>query len=128
MPTCRICSSKYPRNYFIHGVGPRTNVCVRCGVEQGFVTEEEAPTLFNNSQKNARFSAVARRYSFFLYLPVLWIFWSTSLSGVEPWGMYFLIVLILLTLLTPLWFIYRSSQFSGDMARLTPAYERPKGH
>jgi hypothetical protein len=128
MPTCRICSSKYPRNYFIHGVGPRTNVCVRCGVEQGFVTEEEAPTLFNNSQKNARFSAVARRYSFFLYLPVLWIFWSTSLSGVKPWGMYFLIVLILLTLLTPLWFIYRSSQFSGDMARLTPAYERPKGH
>jgi len=128
MPTCRICASKYPRNYFIHGVGPRTNVCVRCGVEQGFVTEEEAPTLFNNSQKNARFSAVARRYSFFLYLPVLWIFWSTSLSGVEPWGMYFLIVLILLTLLTPLWFIYRSSQFSGDMARLTPAYERPKGH
>jgi len=128
MPTCRICSSKYPRNYFIHGVGPRTNVCVRCGVEEGFVTEEEAPTLFNTSQKNARFSAVARRYSFFLYLPMLWIFWSTSLSGVAPWGMYFLIVLILLTLLTPLWFIYRSSQFSGDMARLTPAYDRPKGH
>jgi hypothetical protein len=42
--------------------------------------------------------------------------------------MYFLIILIILTLLTPLWFIYRSSQFSGDMARLTPAYERPKGH
>ena len=128
MPTCRICSSKYPRNYFIHGIGPRTQVCVRCGVEQGLVTEEEAPNLFNTSQKNARFSVVARRYSFFLYLPMLWIFWSTSLSGVAPWGMYFLIVLILLTLLTPLWFIYRSSQFSGDMARLTPAYDRPKGH
>ena len=128
MPTCRICSSKYPRNYFIHGIGPRTQVCVRCGVEQGLVTEEEAPNLFNTSQKNARFSVVARRYSFFLYLPILWIFWSTSLSGVAPWGMYFLIVLILLTLLTPLWFIYRSSQFSGDMARLTPAYDRPKGH
>lgn len=128
MPTCRICSSKYPRNYFIHGIGPRTPVCVRCGVEQGFVTEEEAPTLFNTSQKNARFSVVARRYSFFLYLPMLWIFWSTSLSEVTPWGMYFLIILIILTLLTPLWFIYRSSQFSGDMARLTPAHERPKGH
>jgi hypothetical protein len=128
MPTCRICSSKYPRNYFIHGIGPRTHVCVRCGVEEGFVTEEEAPTRFNTSQKNARFSVVARRYSFFLYLPILWIFWSTSLSEVTPWGMYFLIILIVLTLITPLWFIYRSSQFSGDMARLTPAYERPKGH
>ncbi|HIF90733.1 MAG TPA: hypothetical protein EYQ58_04245 [Candidatus Poseidoniales archaeon] len=128
MPTCRHCSSKYPREYFIHGNGPRTQVCVRCGVEQGLVTEEETPTLFNTSQKNARFSVVARRYSFFLYLPMLWIFWSTSLSEVTPWGMYFLIILIILTLLTPLWFIYRSSQFSGDMARLTPAHERPKGH
>jgi hypothetical protein len=128
MPTCRHCSSIYPRDYFIHGNGPRTQVCVRCGVEQGLITAEEAPTLFNTSQKNSRFSIVARRYSFFLYLPILWIFWSTSLSGVEPWGMYFLIVLILLTLVSPLWFIYRASQFSGDMARLTPAYERPEGH
>jgi hypothetical protein len=128
MPTCRHCSSKYPREYFVHGIGPLTQVCVRCGVELGLVTEEEAPTRFNTSQKNARFSVVARRYSFFLYLPILWIFWSTSLSEVTPWGMYFLIILIVLTLITPLWFIYRSSQFSGDMARLTPAYERPKGH
>ena len=63
-----------------------------------------------------------------LYLPMLWIFWSVSLSEVNPWGMYFLVALIVLTLLTPVWFIYRSSQFSGDMARLTPAYDRPEGH
>jgi hypothetical protein len=128
MPTCRHCSSIYPRSYFIHGVGPRAQVCVRCGVEKGLVTEEEAPTLFNNSQRNARFGIVARRYSFFLYLPMLWIFWSVFLSEVNPWGMYFLVALIVLTLLTPVWFIYRSTQFSGDMARLTPAYDRPEGH
>ena len=60
--------------------------------------------------------------------PFLWILWGSTLSGVEPWGLFFLILLILLTLIAPVLFIYRGGQCSGDMARLTPSYDRPKGH
>ena len=71
---------------------------------------------------------MARRYSVFLYLPFLWVLWGATLSDVEPWGLFFLILLILLTLAAPVLFIYRGGQYSGDMARLSPAYDRPKGH
>ena len=84
--------------------------------------------LFEKNTSSARFSAVARRYSVFLYLPFLWVLWGATLSDVEPWGLFFLILLILLTLAAPVLFIYRGGQYSGDMARLTPAYDRPKGH
>jgi hypothetical protein len=50
------------------------------------------------------------------------------LSDVEPWGVFFLGLLLLLTLLAPVLFLYRGGRFSGQMARLTPAYDRPKGH
>ena len=128
MPTCRLCGSTYPREFFIHGNGPNAQVCVRCGVDHGLVTKEDVPVLFEKSAASARFSAVARRYSVFLYLPFLWILWGSTLSGVEPWGLFFLILLILLTLIAPVLFIYRGGQYSGDMARLTPSYDRPKGH
>ena len=84
--------------------------------------------MFNGELANARFGIVARRYSILLYIPILWTLWLTTLSDVEPWGLYFLVLLLLLTLLGPVWFIYRGGKFSGDMARLTPQYERPKGH
>ena len=50
------------------------------------------------------------------------------IKDIQPWGLYFLLLLIVLTLITPVWFIYRGGQYSGDMARLTPAYDRPEGH
>lgn len=128
MPACRHCGSTYPREFFIHGNGPKTQVCVRCGVEQGLVTEEDVPVLFNKSTASARFSAVARRYSVFLYIPFLWVLWGMFLSDVEPWGLFFLGLLILLTLLAPVLFLYRGGRFSGQMARLSPNYDRPKGH
>ena len=128
MPACRHCSSTYPREFFIHGNGPNTQVCVRCGVEQGLVSQEEVPVLFNKSVSSARFSAVARRYSIFLYIPFLWVFWGATLADVKPWGLFFLGLLLLLTLAAPVLFIYRGGRHSGDMARLTPSYDRPKGH
>ncbi|MCH1588906.1 MAG: hypothetical protein L7S02_06895, partial [Flavobacteriales bacterium] len=118
----------YPREFFIHGNGPKTQVCVRCGVEQGLVSEEDVPVLFNKNTASARFSAVARRYSVFLYIPFLWVLWGMFLSDVEPWGLFFLGLLILLTLLAPVLFLYRGGRFSGQMARLSPNYDRPKGH
>ena len=128
MPACRHCSSTYPREFFIHGNGPNTQVCVRCGVEQGLVSQEEVPVLFNKSVSSARFSAVARRYSIFLYIPFLWVLWGATLADAKPWGLFFLGLLLLLTLAAPVLFIYRGGRHSGDMARLTPAYDRPKGH
>ena len=128
MPTCRFCSGTYTREYFIHGNGPRAQVCARCGVEKNLVSKEEAANLYDDKLRNARLSIVARRYSMFLYIPVLWILWIMYLSSVKPWGIYFLLILIALTLFAPVWFFIRSTQFAGDMARLTPAYDRPKGH
>ncbi len=128
MPTCRHCGSTYPREFFIHGNGPKTQVCVRCGVDHGLVTQDEVPVLFDKNTSSARFSTVARRYSIFLYIPFLWTLWGMFLSDVEPWGLFFLGLLLLLTLLAPVLFLYRGGRFSGQMARLTPAYERPKGH
>ena len=128
MPTCRICSATYQREYFIHGNGPRAQVCVRCAVEQKLISKEEAVNLYDDKLRNARLSVVARRYSMFLYIPVLWTLWIMYLSSVKPWGIYFLLILIVLTLFAPVWFFIRSTQFAGDMARLTPAYDRPKGH
>jgi len=97
-------------------------------VDLGLVPKEEVPVLFDKGTTSARFSTVARRYSIFLYLPFLWILWGSTLSGIRPWGLFFLILLILLTLIAPVLFIYRGGQYSGDMARLTPNYDRPKGH
>jgi len=128
MPTCRHCGSTYPREFFIHGNGPKTQVCVRCGVDQGLVSKEEVPVLFDKNTSSARFSAVARRYSIFLYIPFLWTLWGMFLADVQPWGLFFLGLLLLLTLLAPVLFLYRGGRFSGQMARLTPAYDRPKGH
>ena len=128
MPTCRNCGSTYPREFFLHGNGPYDKICVRCGVDLGLVKKEDVPILFEKSTSSARFSAVARRYSIFLYLPFLWILWGSTLSNVEPWGLFFLILLILLTRIAPVLFIYRGGQYSGDMSRLTPSYDRPKGH
>ena len=128
MPTCRLCFSVYPREQFIHGNGPRAQVCVRCGVEKGLVTEEEAANMFDDSLRSARLQIMARRYSIFMYIPLLWTLWIIVLSDVRPWGLYVLALLVILTLIAPVWFIYRGGQYSGDMARLTPAYDRPKGH
>ena len=128
MPACRHCGSTYPREFFIHGNGPRAQVCAQCGLDKGLVTKEEVPILFEIRLANARFSAVARRYSIFLYVPFPLALWGFTLSDIKPWGLFFLGLLIILTLLAPVIFIYRGGRYSGDMARLSPAYDRPKGH
>ena len=128
MPTCRHCYSTYAREQFIHGIGPKAQVCVRCGVEKGLVTQEEAASLYDQSTANARFSALARRWSPLMWISVLWIAWMVFLKNVEPWGLYTLILLAICTLTLPLYMFFFSSKHMAVMARLTPDYERPKGH
>ena len=128
MPTCRFCLGTFYRDQFIHGNGPRAQVCIRCAVNRKMASEEEIGNLYDEKLRNARLSLIARRYSMFLYIPVLWTLWIMFLSSVQPWGIYFLLILVALTLFAPVWFFIRSAQFAGDMARLTPAYDRPEGH
>lgn len=128
MPTCRHCYGTYARGQFIHGNGPRAQVCVRCGVEKGLVTEDEVASLYDASTANARFSALARRWSPLMWLSVLWTAWILFLSDVDPWRLYALVLLVVFTLLLPVYMIFFSSKHMAVMARLTPDYERPKGH
>ena len=128
MPTSRYCYSTYAREQFIHGNGPKAQVCVRCGVEKGLVTQEEAASLYDQSTANARFSALARRWSPLMWLSVLWIAWMVFLKNVDPWGLYMLILLAIFTLVLPLYMFFFSSKHMAVMARLTPEYERPEGH
>lgn len=92
------------------------------------MSKEDAPNMYDASLRSARLQVMARRYSVFMYIPLLWTLWIMVLSDVSPWSWYFLALFVVLTLLAPVWFIYRSGQYSSDMARLTPAYDRPKGH
>ena len=97
-------------------------------MEKGLVTEAEVASLYNKSTANARFSAIARRLSPLLWLTVLWTAWTLFLSEVDPWSTYTLILLVVFTLFVPIYMLFLSSKHMAVMARLTPEYERPKGH
>tara|TARA_B100001559_G_C16399386_1_gene575027 strand:+ start:327 stop:608 length:282 start_codon:yes stop_codon:yes gene_type:complete len=92
------------------------------------VTEEEAASFYDSSTANARFSALARRWSPLMWLSVLWIAWIAFLNEVDPWGLYTLIILAVFTLIVPIYMLFFSSKHMAVMARLTPEYERPEGH
>ena len=128
MPVCRLCSGTYPREFFIHGNGPNTQVCSRCGVEHGYVSKDEVANLYDDTLKSARLSTVTRRYRPFLYLTVLWTIYITTVRNIDPWGWYMLIMLAILTLASIVLFFTSAAKFSSTLARLTPDYERPKGH
>ena len=128
MPTCRHCYSVYPREQFIHGIGPRTQVCVRCGLKKGLVTEEEVPSYYSKSIANSRFSAIARRWAPLVWLGILWTFWILYMIDVSPWNWYTLAILILGTLGAPLYIFIFSTNYRATMSRLTPEYDRPEGH
>ncbi|DAC15583.1 MAG TPA: hypothetical protein HA276_07330 [Candidatus Poseidoniaceae archaeon] len=128
MPLCRSCNGTFAREYFIHGNGPRAQVCVRCGLDQGLVTKEEVPTFFDDGLISSRLSVVSRRWGPAITLIMGWTFWLTFLTGVSPWGTYVLVLLGIGTLLLPAQILLYRAKYSGDMARLTPNHERPKGH
>ena len=128
MPLCRVCNGTFNREQFIHGVGPRAQVCVRCGVEKGMVTKEEAASLYGEDLSAARLSTVSRRWGPLITISIGWILWITFLAGNPPWSLYVLGLLGLGTLLTPVVMIAYGPKFRSDLDRLTPAYDRPKGH
>jgi hypothetical protein len=128
MPTCRFCSSVYPRNQFIHGNGPKAQVCVRCGLEKGMVTEDEVPSFYSRELSNSRFSIIARYWSPVLWLMAVWGAWAVLLLPVKPWGVYTLVLLALATLGLPVYMFLNRVKYLANIARLTPAYQTPPGH
>ena len=128
MPLCRSCNGTFAREYFIHGNGPRAQICVRCGLDQGLVSKEDVPTFFDENLIASRLSVVSRRWGPSITILMGWTLWLTFLIGVSPWGTYVLVLLGLGTLLLPAQILLYRAKYSGDMARLTPAHERPKGH
>ena len=92
------------------------------------ISKEDAPNLYDDTLKSARLSTISRRYRPFLYLSVLWGLYITTVRGINPWGMYMLIMLTLFTLASLVLFITSGAKYTSTLARLTPDYERPEGH
>ena len=92
------------------------------------VSKDNAPNLYDDTLKSARLSTVSRRYRPFLYLTVLWGLYITTVRSISPWGMYMLIMLTLLTFASLVLFITSGARYTSTLTRLTPDYERPKGH
>ncbi len=120
MATCRYCRGVYPQDQFIRGNGPRYLVCVRCGVEQGFVTEDEVPQLYSDEITRARTSLFARRYGIWATLIVAWSGWLTMGQGITFWTPAILVALILMSILAPIRHILGAARFKAELRRLTP--------
>lgn len=128
MPTCRHCGFTGSRINFIHGNGPRKDVCANCGVEKGLTTNEEATNLYSNNVANARLNLVSRRWAPLFWMIILWTAWYFFIKNVEIWNWVFLGILVLFTLTLPLFLIVTSATHSAKINEVTPDYKRPKGH
>ena len=128
MPTCRHCFGVFPRHQFIHGNGPRAQVCVRCGLDKGLVEKEEVSSLYNSEIANARFSHIARYWSPLVWIFAIWTAWILIIRSLEPWGLYSLVLLVIFTLIAPVWMFLNRVKYLAGLEKLTPEYETPKGH
>jgi hypothetical protein len=120
MPTCRHCRCAYPSAQFIDGIGPRHLVCVRCGVEKGYLTADEAPALYDEQTAKARMALYARRYGMLFWLISCWGLWVLYFQELELWSKLTLVLLILATLVTPVLFFLRTTKFNAQLRQLTP--------
>ena len=101
---------------------------MRCGLDKGMVSEEEAPSFYSAELSNSRFSIIARYWSPALWLVAVWCAWAALLFPVEPWGLYTLVLLALATLALPVYMFMTRVKYLANIARLTPAYQTPPGH
>ena len=128
MPTCRHCGFTGDRMHFIHGNGPRKDVCAHCGVKMGLVSEEDAVNLFSNEVANARLNLVSRRWAPFFWVTLLWNAWFYYIMDVNNWNRVVFGILLLITLTLPVLFLISSATYSAKMEKVTPDYKRPDGH
>ena len=113
---------------FIHGNGPRKDVCANCGVNLGLTTKEEATNLFSNEVANARMNLVSRRWAPFFWIVILWNAWYFFLKDIEIWNWVIFGFLILITLTLPVSLLISSANYSAKIDEVTPEFKRPDGH
>lgn len=126
MPACRLCHGTYPREYFIHGNGPRKDVCQRCGLEKGMIEESEAAMLFDTSLANSRLNLLSRRLSIWLFIIAIWFLWFALLSDLSIWISLPALTIITIGLL--ILHMFGRPRYRAMLLRLTPEHERPPGH
>ena len=128
MPTCRHCKFTGSRLDFIHGNGPRKDVCANCGVKLELITPEEATNLFSKDVANARLNLISRRWAPLFWIIVLWNAWFFFIIDISIWNWVVGILLVLLTLSFPVFNLISSAAYTAKLAEVTPDFERPDGH
>jgi len=113
---------------FIHGNGPKKDVCVNCGVNMGLTSQEDATNLYSDEVANARMNLFSRRWAPFFWIIILWNAWYFFIIDIEVWKWVFLGILILITLALPLYLLISSAAYSAKMHEITPDHKRPDGH
>ena len=118
MPLCRSCNGTFAREYFIHGNGPRAQICVRCGLDQGLVTRKTFHLLRREPHRFAPFCGLSTMGAL-----------DHDSDGMDPvadlpdrrvsLGHLRAVLLGLGTLLLPAQILLYRAKYSGDMARLT---------
>ena len=84
--------------------------------------------MYGEDLSAARLSTVSRRWGPLSPFQSVGFFGLLSLQVIPPWSLYVLGLLGLGTLVTPVVMIAYGPKFRSDLDRLTPAYDRPKGH
>lgn len=120
MPTCRMCTQNYPVNQFVKGNGPRYLVCARCAVEHDMMAPGETPLLYTDEVARARLSLFSRRYRPWVLIIIGWTLFLSMGRSIPPWSTLFLIVLIILTLTTPIRHFMTRTKFNFELSRLSP--------
>jgi hypothetical protein len=120
MATCRYCRGVYPQDQFITGNGPRYLVCVRCAVEQGFVSAENTPQLYSDELVRDRTSLYARRYGIWMTLLVGWTIFLSMGRGITFWSPAIFVVLLLSSVIIPVRHFLGTPRFKAEKTRLTP--------
>ena len=128
MPTCRHCRFTGNRMNFIHGNGPRKDICANCGVKLDLVSSEEATNLFSKEVANARLNLISRRWGPLFWIIILWNAWFFFIRTITIWNWVVFALLVLLTLTFPIFNLISSATYSAKLAKITPDYERPDGH
>ena len=113
-------SRRLSRGQFITGNGPRYLVCVRCGVDEGYVTEDEVPQLYDSAIVKSRYTVIARRYAPWFWLLTGWTLWGMFFAGTPLWGNAALVVLIISTLGIPVIHLLGGAKYQAQLRRLTP--------
>lgn len=130
MPACRVCNQMYPQQFMVRGNGPRHEVCSRCAIETGMVSEDEAPWAMTPELAAARRGVLARRWRSWGIASGLFLMWF---AVVGPSGLFDGIPLVSGLFAWLLWIgvfaaifvrsILTKPAFEAEWSRLVPGHD-----